>query len=198
MWPSSQPSLHLVVFREYHFEIFSYNNPTSALCSACVLSSKILSYLQYYHFKYSPLEPPIIFGETFSYCTRKPVYFATISMFCLSFSQRFFHFKVTQWWNSLQLEFCEILWNSLQMEFCDWLYKQFILWICGCPWMIYCIDYYDCNYLFLLLYIVVLLYCFIVCSFVVVVWLLGVCFVMLYLYILFLFCNSCLYVFVCV
>ena len=40
----------------------------------------------------------------------------------------------------------------------------------------------------------ILLFCFVVCSFVVVVWLLGVCFVMLQLYILFLFCNSCLYV----
>ena len=40
--------------------------------------SLCLMYRQYRHFKCIPLEPPIIFGGTSSYCTRTPVYFATI------------------------------------------------------------------------------------------------------------------------
>ena len=69
----------------------------------CFIQFKSLCsmYRQYHHFKCIPLEPPIIFGGTSLYCTRTPVYFATVPMFRLSFPQRFFRFKATQWWNSL-------------------------------------------------------------------------------------------------
>ena len=51
--------------------------------------SLCLMYRQYHQFKCIPLEPPIVFGRTFSYSTRTPAYFANIPMFRLSFPQRF-------------------------------------------------------------------------------------------------------------
>ena len=66
--------------------------------------SLCLMYRQYHQFKCIPLEPPIVFGRTSSYCTRTPVYFANIPVSCnscLSSPRCFFHFKASQWWNSL-------------------------------------------------------------------------------------------------
>ena len=62
--------------------------------------SLCLIYQQYHHFKCIPLEPPIVLGGI-SYNTRKAVYFANIPKFRLSFPQRCFRFKATQWWNLL-------------------------------------------------------------------------------------------------
>ena len=55
--------------------------------------SLCLMYRQYHHFKCIPLEPPIVFGRTSSYCTRTPVYFANVPVSCLSFPRRFFVLK---------------------------------------------------------------------------------------------------------
>ena len=69
----------------------------------CFIQFKSLCsmYRQYHHFKCIPLEPPIVFGGTSSYCTRTPVYFANIPMFRLRFPQQFFRCRAIQWWNSL-------------------------------------------------------------------------------------------------
>ena len=131
--------------------------------------SLCLMYHQYHHFKCIPLEPPIIFGETSLYCTRTPVYFATIPMFAWVFHNDFFISKPHN--SGIH---CHFLWLIiLTIHFMS-------MWMPLDGTVTHYIDYYDCSYLFiLLLYFVVLLYCFVVCSFVVVVWLLGVCFVML-------------------
>ena len=63
--------------------------------------SLCLMYRQYHQFKCFPLEPPIVFGRTSSYCTRTPVYFANVPVSRLSFPRRFFRFKASQWWNLL-------------------------------------------------------------------------------------------------
>ena len=55
--------------------------------------SLCLMYRQYHQFKCIPLEPPIIFGRTSSYCTRTPVYFDNVPVSRLSFPRRFFVLK---------------------------------------------------------------------------------------------------------
>ena len=103
--------------------------------------SLCLMYCQYHHFECIPMKPPIIFGRTSLYCTRTPVYFATVPMFRLGFPQRFFHFKATQRWNSLPFSVTDYI-NSSFYEYVDALDGT----------VTHCIDYYDCSYLFILLY----------------------------------------------
>ena len=79
--------------------------------------SLCLMYRQYHHFKCIPLEPPIIFGRTSLYCTRTPVYFATIPMFRSNFP-RFFRFKAIQWWNALPFSVTNYI-NSSFYEYVD-------------------------------------------------------------------------------
>ena len=103
--------------------------------------SLCLMYCQYHHFECIPMKPPIIFGRTSLYCTRTPVYFATVPMFRLGFPQQFFHFKATQRWNSLPFSVTDYI-NSSFYEYVDALDGT----------VTHCIDYYDCSYLFILLY----------------------------------------------
>ena len=69
--------------------------------------SLCLTYRQYHQFKCIPLEPPIVFGRTSSYCTRTPVYFANVPVSRLSFPRRFFRFKASQWWNLIIAILCD-------------------------------------------------------------------------------------------
>jgi len=66
------------------------------------LYSVRLMYCQYHHTKCIPLMPPIEFGPYHShYDTRTAAYFANPKRFCLTFSQNFFRFTASQWWNNL-------------------------------------------------------------------------------------------------
>ena len=66
------------------------------------LHSIRLMYCQYHHTKCIPLLPPIEFGPHHShYDTRTAAHFANSKRLCLTFSQNFFHFTASQWWNNL-------------------------------------------------------------------------------------------------
>ena len=86
-----------------HDHVSAFYHQLNWLPLSCFVQFKSLCLMhrQYHHFKRIPLELPIVFGRTSSYCTRTPVYFANIPMFHLSLPQRFFHFRAAQWWNSL-------------------------------------------------------------------------------------------------
>ena len=66
------------------------------------LHSIHLMYCQYHHTKCIPLLPPIEFGPHHSHCdTRTAAHFANSKRFRLTFSQNFFRFTASQWWNDL-------------------------------------------------------------------------------------------------
>ena len=122
--------------------------------------SLCLMYQQYHHFKCIPLEPPIVFGRT-SYNTRTPAYFANIPKFRLSFPQRFFHFKATQWWNSLPSFVTDCLSKPFHQyvdalgQYCSslhWFYWFFVL--------LYC---FFCFVVLFLCCCSVLVVCFVIC-----------------------------------
>ena len=48
-----------------------------------------------------PLSPPLLFGKQHCYATRTSSLFAQLPQYHLSYSQRFFRFKASQWWNSV-------------------------------------------------------------------------------------------------
>ena len=61
-----------------------------------------LMYCQYHHTKCIPLLPPIEFGLHHShYDSRTAAHFANSKRFRLTFSQNFFRFTASQWWNNL-------------------------------------------------------------------------------------------------
>ena len=61
-----------------------------------------MMYHQYHHSRGIPLLPPIMFGRCQSvYDTRVSDHFANPERFRLSFSQSFFRFKASNWWNSI-------------------------------------------------------------------------------------------------
>ena len=74
-----------------------------------------------------PLEPPIQFGQSLSHYTRTFSSFARIVRYKVKFSQRFFRYRVTQWWNSLPSQFANLPFktfvNAVQsyFEHCDTL-----------------------------------------------------------------------------
>ena len=68
------------------------------------LHSVRLMYCQYHRTKCIPLMPPIEFGPCQSrYDTRTAAHFANLKRFRLTFSQNFFRFTASQWWNSLPI-----------------------------------------------------------------------------------------------
>ena len=77
--------------RKYDHVSASFYHRLSWLPLPCFIQfrSLCLMYRQYNQFQCIPLEPPIVFGRTSSYSTRTPAYFANISIFRLSFPQRF-------------------------------------------------------------------------------------------------------------
>ena len=105
----------------------------------CFIQFKSLCslYCQYHHFKCIPLEPPVVFSRTSSYCTRTPVYFANIPMFCLSFPQRFFRCRAIHWWNSLP----SFATTHINRSFSVYVHalRQLVLYVT------HCIDYCDCS-----------------------------------------------------
>ena len=61
-----------------------------------------MMYHQYHHSRGIPLLPPITFGRCQSvYDTRVSDHFANPERFRLGFSQSFFRFKASNWWNSI-------------------------------------------------------------------------------------------------
>ena len=83
--------------------------------------SLCLMYRQYHQYKCIPLEPPIVFGRTSSYCTRTP---ANIPVSRLSFPRHFFRFKASQWW------------KSLPTSVTDCFSRLFHEYACRCPWSV--------------------------------------------------------------
>ena len=67
---------------------------------------------QFHQRRCIPLEPPIEFGQSHSHNTRSSSSFARIVWYKLSFSQRFFRYRATQWWNSLLSQFANLPFNS--------------------------------------------------------------------------------------
>ena len=58
-----------------------------------------------FKFQLIPLDPPIVFGHTHSYHTRKPHVFFAQPVHCqLPFTQRYIWSKVTLWRNALSEE----------------------------------------------------------------------------------------------
>ena len=84
-------------------------------------------YKQFHQGHSIPLEPPIQFGQSHSHHTRTSSSFAGIVRFNLKFSQRFFRYRVTQWWNSLPSQFAYLPFNTFidavrsHLERCDTL-----------------------------------------------------------------------------
>ena len=84
-------------------------------------------YKQFHQRRCIPLEPPIQFGQSHSHYTRTSSSFARIVRYNLNFSQRFFRYRVTQWWNSLPSQFANLPFNvfvdAVQSHFdhCDTL-----------------------------------------------------------------------------
>jgi len=56
---------------------------------------------QYCHPQSISLDPPILFGPQHSYRTRCPSYFANLPRCALSFTQSFFRYSASKWWNNL-------------------------------------------------------------------------------------------------
>ena len=73
------------------------------------LHSMRLMYCQYHHAKCIPLLPPIKFGPHHSHDTRTAAHFANSKRFRLTFSQNFFRFTASQWWNNLPISFHSII-----------------------------------------------------------------------------------------
>ena len=84
-------------------------------------------YKQFHQGHSIPLEPPIQFGQSHSHHTRTSSSFTGIVRFNLKFSQRFFRYRVTQWWNSLPSKFAYLPFNTFidavqsHLERCDTL-----------------------------------------------------------------------------
>ena len=82
-----------------------------------------------------PLESPIQFGQSHSHYTRTSSSFARIVQYKLNFSQRFFHYRVTQWWNSLPSQCAILPFNTFinavrsYFEHCDTLGTCFLLYL---------------------------------------------------------------------
>ena len=66
-----------------------------------------------FRFQCSQLEPPIVFGYSHSHATRSSALFIRPVCCHLSNTQRFFHFKTMQWWNSLTENICMLMAQDL-------------------------------------------------------------------------------------
>ena len=64
-------------------------------CSLCLM------YHQFNGMWCIPLQPPILFGRHHHHNTRVCSFFANLSRYHLTFSQRHFHYRTSQWWNGL-------------------------------------------------------------------------------------------------
>ena len=77
-----------------------------------------LIYCQYHHTKCIPLLPPIEFGPHYShYDTRTAAHFANSKRFHLTFSQNFFRFTASQWWNNLPTSLLSIIKDQCKKKF---------------------------------------------------------------------------------
>ena len=63
--------------------------------------SLCLMHHQFHQLQCIPLQPPIQFGRHHNYCTRTSSFFANLPRYHLTFSQRHFRYKTSQWWNGL-------------------------------------------------------------------------------------------------
>ena len=59
---------------------------------------------QYFQPQHIPLVPPIQFGRQHKYVTRTTQFFAQPPACHLSFTQRFFRYKVIHWWNAVPID----------------------------------------------------------------------------------------------
>ena len=63
--------------------------------------SLCLMHHQFHQLRCIPLQPPISFGRHHHHCTRVSPFFANLPRCRLTFSQRHFRYKASQWWNGL-------------------------------------------------------------------------------------------------
>ena len=132
----------------YDIVIVNYYNNTRSISLVTCIAKLHTVRCNYNQFQCSQLEPPIVFGYSHSHTTRSSALFIRPVHYHLSNTQRFFHSKTMQWWNSLTedmlmaQDFSSTLFSYLLDNWLHVIYKLIIVCFCVCKFFVpvsYCI-----------------------------------------------------------
>ena len=106
---------------------------------------------QYFQPQHIPLVPPIQFGHQHKYATKTTQFFAQPPRCQLSFTQRFFCYKVIHWWNAVPIDILlrppsRTVYFYLCVNFCNWFVcvKISVAYVC-CHFCMFARMLYMCS-----------------------------------------------------